>query len=105
VSAIPRCTCKKCECDINAKQQCYIEEKRLIQFLMGFNGSYTAVRGNILMMVPFPSISQAYSLLVQEERQRQVKTETHFLTESASLSGLNKTFPAHDPGKSTQKKT
>jgi len=105
VSTIPRCTCKKCECNINEKQQVYIEEKRLIQFLMGLNGSYTAIRGNILMMVPFPSISQAYSLLVQEERQRQVKTETHFLTESASLSvGLNKTFPASDSSKTTQKR-
>ena len=70
MSAISRCTCKKCECDINAKQESYIEERRLIQFLIGLNSSYTAVRENILMMVPFPSISQAYSLLVQEERQR-----------------------------------
>uniref|UniRef100_A0A7C8YWD1 Retrotransposon Copia-like N-terminal domain-containing protein n=1 Tax=Opuntia streptacantha TaxID=393608 RepID=A0A7C8YWD1_OPUST len=105
VSAIPRCTCKKCECDINAKQQNYIEERRLIQFLMGLNGSYTAIRGNILMMVPFPSIRQAYSLLVQEERQRQVKTDTHFLTESASLSAsLNKPLSIQDPSKTMQKK-
>ena len=57
------------------------------------------------MMVPFPSISQAYSLLVQEERQRQVKVETNFLTDSASLSvGLNKSYPAPDSGKSPQRK-
>jgi len=98
VSSIPRCTCKKCECDINVKQQSYIEERRLIQFLMGFNSSYTAVRGTILIMVPFPSISQAYSLLVQEEIQRQVKTETHFLTENASLSiGISIPSPTQEP--------
>ena len=58
---------------------------------MGLNSSYIAVRGNNLMMTPFPSMSQAYSLLVQQERQRQVKTETHFLNENASLSaGISK---------------
>ena len=91
VSNIPKCTCGKCECGINGQLHKYTEEQRLIQFLMGLNGSYTAVRGNILMMSPFPGMSQAYSLLVQEERQRQVKNETHFLSENASLTaGINK---------------
>jgi len=35
------------------------------------------------MMTPFPSMSQVYSLLVQEERQRQVKHEPQFLGENA----------------------
>jgi len=87
VSEVPRCTCKKCECDVNGKLHSYTEEIKLIQFLMGLNSSYTAVRGNILMMAPIPSISQAYSLLVQEERQRQVKAKVQFLTENASMSG------------------
>ena len=85
VSEMPRCNCGKCECGVNGKLNNYAEERKLIQFLMGLNSSYTAVRGHILMMSPFPSISQAYSLLVQEERQRQVKTELHFLGENASL--------------------
>ena len=37
------------------------------------------------MMTPFPSMSQVYSLLVQEERQRQVKHEPHFLGDNASF--------------------
>ena len=85
------CCCAKCECGINRKLHNYTEEQRLIQFLMGLNGSYTAVRGSILMMSPFPAMSQAYSLLLQEERQRQVKYELSFLEENASLSaGINK---------------
>ena len=86
VSGIPLCTCTKCECEVNNRLHKYTEERKLIQFLMGLNSSYTAIRGNILMMVPFPTISQAYSLLVQEERQRLVKSETHFLSDNASLS-------------------
>ena len=61
---------KKCECEVNGRLQNYTKERKPIQFFMGLNSSYTIVRGNILMMTPFPSISQAYSLLVQEERQR-----------------------------------
>ena len=59
---------------------------------MGLNESYTAVRGNILMMNPFPFLSQIYSLLVQEERQRQVKSRNDFQSEGASFAtgaGLN----------------
>jgi len=70
VSGVPRCTCAKCECGVNGRLQNYTEERKLIQFLMGLNSSYTAVRRNILMMTPFPSMSQAYSLLIQEEKQR-----------------------------------
>jgi len=86
VGGVPMCTCAKCECGVNGKLHNYTEEQRLIQFLMGLNPSYTAVRGNILMMSPFPSMSQAYSLLVQEERQRQVKSDMHFLGDNTSLS-------------------
>jgi len=70
VGGVPKCTYAKCECRVNGKLQKYSEEQKLIQFLMGLNSNYTAVRENILMMTPFPSMSQAYSLLVQEERQR-----------------------------------
>jgi len=68
VGGIPMCNCVKCECEVNNRLQKYIEERKLIQFLKGLNSSYTTIRGNILIMVPFPTISQAYSLLVQEER-------------------------------------
>jgi len=81
VGATPRCTCSKCECQINTKLQNYDQEQRIIQFLMGLNESYTAVRGNILMMTPFPNLSQVYSLLIQEEKQRQVKSKYDFQSE------------------------
>ena len=37
------------------------------------------------MMIPLPSISQVYSMLIQEENQREIRTSGHFLTDSASL--------------------
>jgi hypothetical protein len=39
------------------------------KFLMGLNGSYTAVRGHILLMDPLPSVNRAYALVLQGERQ------------------------------------
>jgi len=85
IGGLPRCDCSKCEYEINAKLDRYAQEQKITQFLMGLNESYTSVRGNILMMTPFPSLSQIYSLLVQEERQRQVRQENQFQIESASF--------------------
>lgn len=38
---------------------------------MGLNDSFSTARGQILMMNPLPTIAQAFSLIKQEERQRQ----------------------------------
>ena len=91
-SASPRCTCCKCECEINARLSNYFQDQKLIQFLMGLNETYTHVRGNILMINPTPSLSQVYSLLVQEERQRQVKSSAQFQGEAASFNASTVTY-------------
>jgi len=46
------------------------EQQKLMQFLMGLNESYSAIRGQILLMNPLPSVRQAYSSISQEEKQR-----------------------------------
>ncbi|GAV62904.1 LOW QUALITY PROTEIN: UBN2_3 domain-containing protein, partial [Cephalotus follicularis] len=51
--------------EINALRQ----RDRLLQFLMGLNDSYTAIRSQILLMNPLPTVNKAYSLVLQEERQ------------------------------------
>ncbi|XP_075082891.1 uncharacterized protein LOC142166919 [Nicotiana tabacum] len=51
--------------------------KKLIQFLMGLNGGYSEVRGNILMMKPLPSTAQAYSIILHEESQKEVHSGHH----------------------------
>ena len=52
---------------------------------MGLNDDYNSIRGNILMMSHLASISQVYSMLIQEEKQREIKSSGHFLADSASL--------------------
>nr|XP_009613157.1 protein kinase 4-like [Nicotiana tomentosiformis] len=75
------CTCGAKESMHKAEQ-----DKRLIQFLMGLNETYTIVRGSILMMNHLPSIAQTFSLLIQEERQRKIKPNNHLALESSALS-------------------
>ena len=59
---------------------------------MGLDEGYTHVQGNILMINPSPTLSQVYSLLVQEERQRQVKTNAQFQGEGASFTASVASF-------------
>lgn len=50
---------------------------RLIQFLMGLNEGYSGAKNSILMMDPLPSINHAYSLLIQDEKQREVHVASY----------------------------
>ncbi|KAL3511008.1 hypothetical protein ACH5RR_030409 [Cinchona calisaya] len=62
-------------CDHAKAHQEQLQEDRLMQFLMGLNESYKGVRSNILMMTPLPNVRQAYSLVIQEQIQRQLSSE------------------------------
>lgn len=43
------------------------EKQRLIQFLLGLNDTFSPVRSNLLMRQLLPTVSMAYSFLLQEE--------------------------------------
>lgn len=78
LAPIPKCVCvqNSCTCEVSAKLETYEQIDRLSQFLMGLNDTFTATRGQMLMMKPLPSLSQAYSLLLQEENQRSTPLST-----------------------------
>ncbi|KAK9669742.1 hypothetical protein RND81_13G151400 [Saponaria officinalis] len=91
----PSCSCT-CTCGSKQKQTKYIEDQKIVQFLMGLNDSYTAIRGTILMQNPLPKISTVYNNLVQEERQRDIHNVTQFQMDSASFYAQNnRTRPAY----------
>lgn len=98
VSLLPSCTCGAGPLLLKHE-----EDQRLFQFLMGLNPSYDVVRGNILMMKPIPSINQAYALLIQEERQREMSSTGQFLSESASMN-VNTHVQGHSHGRFDNKK-
>ncbi|KAI5318009.1 hypothetical protein L3X38_037717 [Prunus dulcis] len=53
---------------LNGNNYATCEEQ--IRFLMGLNESYSAIRGQILLMQPLPKVRKGYSLITQEEKQR-----------------------------------
>lgn len=44
---------------------------------MGLHDSYAAIRGQILLMNPIPALKKAYSLVLQEEKQREITNSLH----------------------------
>ncbi|KAH0671524.1 hypothetical protein KY290_026317 [Solanum tuberosum] len=79
-----QCSCV-CVCGAKDGMHKAKQDRRLIQFLMGLNEVYTVVRGNILMMNPLPSMAQAFSLLIQEEKQREFKPTGRMPMDATSL--------------------
>ncbi|KAM1627395.1 hypothetical protein ACFX1R_017067 [Malus domestica] len=75
---------ESCTCGALKKQGDQAEKTRLMQFLMGLNESYGAARGNILMMKPLPSVRSVYSMIVQQEKQRDVSDSR----EAAEISAM-----------------
>ncbi|KAM2634977.1 hypothetical protein EV1_025388 [Malus domestica] len=63
----PTCTCGGLK-KINERDG----KEKVMQFLMGLNESYAAVRGQILLMQPLPDTRKAYSLVLQQEKQVEV---------------------------------
>lgn len=66
-SDLPSCTCGAIKKHVERK-----ERNALMQFLMGLNESFSVVHCQILLMQPLPSMHKAYSLICQEEKQREL---------------------------------
>ncbi|XP_019223790.1 PREDICTED: uncharacterized protein LOC109205534 [Nicotiana attenuata] len=79
-----KCLCV-CVCSGKQKLEKSLEDERLIQFLMGLNDVYSQASGNILMLNPLPSIDHAYSLVLQDESQREVYTNPLISSDSSSF--------------------
>ncbi|XP_019260086.1 PREDICTED: uncharacterized protein LOC109238110 [Nicotiana attenuata] len=78
-----------CTCGGKAKVSKSFQDEILIQFLIGLNDSYADVRGNILMISPLPSVNHAYSLLIQDEKQREIYVNNQFPGDSSSFMAVN----------------
>nr|XP_028943579.1 uncharacterized protein LOC114819382 [Malus domestica] len=48
------------------------DKEKVMQFLMGLNDNYSAIRGQILLMQPLPDTRRVYSLVLQQEKQVEV---------------------------------
>lgn len=80
IVSIPCCTCQS-----GPAMSKLLQDQKLMQFLMGLNDDYKVVRGNVLMMTPLPSVSQSYSIVLQEEKQREISSSSPIHMESAAM--------------------
>ncbi|XP_071739254.1 uncharacterized protein [Rutidosis leptorrhynchoides] len=62
----------KCTCDAAQTNQTHNNMLRLMQFLMGLNDCYMAVRSNLLLRDPLPDVKTVYSVISREESHRSV---------------------------------
>lgn len=68
------CASPSCTCGAMTEALRYQQRQRTMKFLMGLNEPYFIVCGQILLMDPLPSVNRAYSLVFQEECQREVSS-------------------------------
>lgn len=64
----PRCACSKKIDEINNQ----LEKDMLSIFLVGLHERYTGARNQIMLMKPLPDVSDAYSMIAQQEMQFQI---------------------------------
>ena len=64
--------CNCCSCGrIKSVLEIHGQDK-VYQFLIGLNDSFSAVRAQILLTDPLPSLHKVFSLIIQEEKQREI---------------------------------
>jgi hypothetical protein len=64
--------CNCCHC---GRMQFILElysQERFLQFLMGLNDSFSAIKAHILLIDLLPPINKVFSLIIQEEKQREI---------------------------------
>ncbi|GKA56794.1 cysteine-rich receptor-like protein kinase 8, partial [Tanacetum coccineum] len=93
------CVCSCANGMINGERD---QRKRLIQFLMGLDECYSNIRGQILLMQPLPTTAKAYTMVRQEEKQREgiapKSTSSTILNSSTNRynSQNNHSYPKHN---------
>ncbi|XP_070049932.1 uncharacterized protein [Nicotiana tomentosiformis] len=72
---------------------------------MGFNDTYSAVRSNILMITHLPSVNEAYSLLIQDKKQRKIHVAQYLVETAFLVQNQQTTFQKYVTGEGKFKAT
>jgi hypothetical protein len=80
----PMSICNCCNCGRVKSILEFHSQERVYQFLMGLNDSFSAVRAQILLTDPLPPLNKVFSLIIQEEKQREISVNS-MSHESAAL--------------------
>ena len=74
IDSPPKCTCQGCTCGAKETYISQQNKRRLMQFLMGLNDTFSQPRSQLLLTTSLPDVAHAYSFLLQDEAQ---KAHTH----------------------------
>ncbi|XP_075091511.1 uncharacterized protein LOC142171717 [Nicotiana tabacum] len=80
----PSCPCPKSKVFLE-----HIRQQRLVQFLSRLNESFAQAKGQIMLMIPTPTINEAYGMVVQDESQRAKTMNINGLEMGAATMGYN----------------
>ncbi|KAL0426173.1 UNVERIFIED_CONTAM: hypothetical protein Sradi_1152100 [Sesamum radiatum] len=78
-----------CDCSSQRTLANKLASNQLMQFLMGLNDSFDAIRNQILVMDPLPVVDKAYSLVLRVESQRQGQMHIEEANTNAALLAKN----------------
>ena len=85
---IPSCRCgnlNRCSCNILKDLIDRQQSDYVMKFLMGLHDSYSAIRSQLLLQSPLPSMSRVFSLLLQEESQRSLTNAVGISIDSQAM--------------------
>jgi len=81
----------------------YQHQEYVFQFLMGLNESFSHIRGQILLLDPLPPINKIFSMVMQEERQREITSTFFAPLNHIPAAMVSKSTPSYRPqGSRTQ---
>jgi hypothetical protein len=69
-------------------------QEYVYQFLMGLNESFAAIRGQILLLEPLPSVNKVFSLVIQEEKQQDILVKSHIFNQESTALMTKSTGPS-----------
>ncbi|CAJ2652643.1 unnamed protein product [Trifolium pratense] len=84
-------TVPTCVCGVIPNFNDTYATEHLMDFLQGLNDSFASVRSQILLMDPLPSVTKAYSLFLQEERQRSLSDSRSITLEQSAMPAQHNT--------------
>ncbi|XP_058192113.1 uncharacterized protein LOC131309509 [Rhododendron vialii] len=85
----------RCQCCEGGKRNAHHNEDRLMQFLMGLNATYNPIQGQILLLKPVPDIREAYNMVTQDDKQREIGNNS--LAENSSVAAAVRFHKGFNP--------
>ncbi|RVX08728.1 Retrovirus-related Pol polyprotein from transposon RE1 [Vitis vinifera] len=85
---IPSCRCgnlNRCSCNILKDLTDRQQSDYVMKFLVGLHDSYSAIRSQLLLQSPLPSMSRVFFLLLQEESQRSLTNAVGISIDSQAM--------------------